>query len=108
MTRPTKHDPDRENFSEAGLWKGDHHWMMRDGRRPDPVPSSEHGELKGSKDNQHPAKGGDDTRYFSHDHPSSTDGSRRVRQGDGPATDTYDPRYFSNFPAGSDSRSRGR
>jgi hypothetical protein len=74
----------------------------------EPTPSSEHGELKGSRDNQHPAKGHEDLRYFSEKHPSSTDGSRRVRQGDGPARDAYDIRYFSNLPAGSDSRSRGR
>jgi hypothetical protein len=74
----------------------------------EPTPDSEHGELKGSKDNHHPAKSGHDLRYFSHRHPSSTDESRRIRQGDGPARDAYDIRYFSNLPAGSDSRSRGR
>jgi hypothetical protein len=103
---PSEHHPSPEYFGEAGLYKpGDH--MMGGRDRFDPVPDSEHGELKGSKDNQHPATSGHDLRYFSERHPSSTDGSRRVRQGDGPARDTFDPRFFSNFPAGSDSRSRG-
>jgi hypothetical protein len=103
---PAEHHPSPEYFGEAGLYKPGGH-MMGGADRFGPVPSDEHGELKGSRSNPH-ITSGDDPRAFSHNHPSSTDGSRRVRQGDGPARDIYDPRYFSNFPAGSDSRSRGR
>jgi hypothetical protein len=40
---------------------------------------------------------GSDTRFFSQDCPSSTDASRRERQGSGPARDMFDDRFYSNF-----------
>jgi hypothetical protein len=62
---PAEHHPSPEYFGEAGLYRpGDH--MMGGADRFGPVPDSEHGELKGSRDNQHPPTGHDDTRYFSH------------------------------------------
>jgi hypothetical protein len=74
MTRPSKHDPDPRFFSEGGLWKGDDHYMMRDGRRPEPVglrDGTERGEVKGSRSNPHITHG-DDPRAFSH-YGSSTE-----------------------------------
>jgi hypothetical protein len=48
---------------------------------------------------RHPAGvDGDSPEYFSHDAPSSTDESRRERQGDGLPKDQFDQRYFSDMP----------
>jgi hypothetical protein len=47
---------------------------------------------------RHPAGvDGDSPEYFSHSVSSSTDESRRARQGDGLPRDQYDPKYFSDF-----------
>jgi hypothetical protein len=40
----------------------------------------------------------DDPNLFGHGAPSSTDASRRARQGEGPCQGNTDGRFFSNFP----------
>jgi len=52
----------------------------------------------GNREPRHPhGVDGDSPEYFSHNSPSSTDASRRERQGDGKCTGLDDQRYFSNF-----------
>jgi hypothetical protein len=60
--------------------------------------SGKSGSFSGAHRPRHPqGVDPDDPALFGHSAPSSTDGSRRERQGDGKCTGLTDPRYFSNF-----------